>query len=117
MGWTRPFPYYASQGNITSPTLEVGDLGVRHTQASILLFLLSRVAESISLKAQATHPASICLIAVKAWPLWLFFSGPESRKGQGVVAPPLGGAGDFRGQEGKGVELQLGALGTVITQC
>lgn len=69
------------------------------------------------LKAQATHPASICLIAVKAWPLWLVFSGPESRKGQGVVAPPLGGAGDFRGQEGKGVELQLGALGTVITQC
>lgn len=35
----------------------------------------------------------------------------------GAVAPPPGGAGDFRGQEGKGVELQLGALGAVITQC
>lgn len=54
------------------------------------------------------NTASSSLIAVRAWLPPPSVSGPKAR---------AGGAGDFRGQEGKGVELQLGALGAVITRC
>ena len=48
-----------------------------------------------------------------AIPQWLCPQGGQ--RGASVVR--RGGAGDLRGQEGKGVELQLGALGAVITRC